>query len=44
MTVITEAEGLDNAAFRTAVQAQIRRDYPNWTSLIERIGQVQAAS
>jgi TRAP-type C4-dicarboxylate transport system substrate-binding protein len=44
MTVITEADGLDNAAFRTAVQAQIRRDYPNWTSLIERIGQVQAAS
>lgn len=44
MTVITEAEGLDNAAFRAAVQAQIRRDYPSWTPLIERIDQVQAAS
>ncbi|GIX10215.1 TRAP transporter substrate-binding protein [Elioraea sp.] len=44
MTVITEADGLDNAAFRRAVQAQIRRDYPAWTPLIERIGQVQAGS
>ena len=44
MTVITPAEGLDNDAFRNAVLAQIRRDYPAWTPLIERIGQVQAAS
>jgi tripartite ATP-independent transporter DctP family solute receptor len=44
MTVITPADGLDNEAFRTAVLAQIRRDYPSWTPLIERIGQVQAAS
>ena len=44
MTVITAAEGLDNEAFRTAVLTQIRRDYPAWTPLIERIGQVQAGS
>ncbi len=44
MTVITAAEGLDNEAFRTAVLAQIRRDYPAWTPLIERIGQVQTGS
>jgi tripartite ATP-independent transporter DctP family solute receptor len=44
MTVISTSDGLDNEAFRTAVMTQIRRDYPNWSSLIERIGQVQASS
>jgi tripartite ATP-independent transporter DctP family solute receptor len=44
MTVITAAEGLDNDAFRTAVMAQISRDYAAWTPLIQRIGQVQAGS
>lgn len=43
MTVITAADGLDNDAFRTAVLAQIRRDYPSWAPLIERIGAVQTS-
>ena len=40
MTVITEAEGLDKAAFRTAVQAQVKRDFPAWSPLIDRIGAI----
>jgi tripartite ATP-independent transporter DctP family solute receptor len=40
MTVIAEAEGLDNAAFRTAVQAQVKRDFPAWSPLIDRIGAI----
>lgn len=44
MTVITTSDGLDNDAFREAVLAQVRRDYPTWSPLIERIGAVQAAS
>ncbi len=44
MTVITAAEGLDSEAFRSAVQAQIRRDYPSWGPLMERIAAVQASS
>jgi TRAP-type C4-dicarboxylate transport system substrate-binding protein len=37
MTVIGEAEGLDLAAFRTPVQAQIAKDFPAFTPLIEQI-------
>lgn len=44
MTIIGPAEGLNNDAFRTAVTAQIRRDYPNWAPLMERIAAIQAAS
>lgn len=40
MTVLTEADGVDNAAFRTAVLAQVSRDFPAWTPLIERIGAI----
>lgn len=44
MTIIGPADGLNNDAFRTAVTAQIRRDYPNWAPLMERISAIQTAS
>ncbi len=41
MTVITEADGLDIAAFREKVGAQISQDFPNFTPLIEQIAAVK---
>jgi hypothetical protein len=41
MTIITEADGLDRAAFREKVSAQIARDFPNFTPLIEQIQAVK---
>jgi tripartite ATP-independent transporter DctP family solute receptor len=41
MTIITEADGLDRAAFREKVGAQIARDFPNFTPLIEQIQAVK---
>ena len=41
MTVITEADGLDIAAFREKVGAQIARDFPNFTPLIKQIQAVK---
>lgn len=35
MTFITEADGLDNAAFQTGVQAALAEAYPQWTNYIE---------
>jgi tripartite ATP-independent transporter DctP family solute receptor len=39
MTFVEAKDGLDIAAFRTAVLAQIGKDFPEWTDLI---GQIQA--
>ncbi|MFN7024292.1 MAG: TRAP transporter substrate-binding protein [Pseudorhizobium sp.] len=39
MTVITEADGLDIAAFRDKVSAQIKQDFPNFEELL---GQIEA--
>lgn len=39
MTVITEADGLDVAAFREKVSAQIKQDFPSFEQLI---GQIEA--
>jgi TRAP-type C4-dicarboxylate transport system substrate-binding protein len=44
MTVITEAEGLDIAAFRAPVLAQVQRDFPAWAPYIERIAAIPAQS
>jgi len=41
MTFITEADGLDLAAFRDKVSAQITQDFPNFTTLIEQIQAVE---
>ena len=41
MTVITEADGLDLAAFRTPVQAQIAKDFPSFAPLIAQIEAVK---
>jgi tripartite ATP-independent transporter DctP family solute receptor len=41
MTVITEADGLDIAAFREKVSAQIKQDFPNFEQLIAEISAVQ---
>ncbi len=41
MTVITEADGLDLAAFRTKVNAQIAQDFPSFGPLIEQIQAVK---
>jgi tripartite ATP-independent transporter DctP family solute receptor len=41
MTVITEADGLDIAAFREKVGAQIAQDFPDFTPLIAQIQAVQ---
>jgi tripartite ATP-independent transporter DctP family solute receptor len=37
MTVVTEADGLDVAAFRESVLAQINADFPNYQPYIEQI-------
>lgn len=41
MTFVTEADGLDLAAFRDGVSAQIAQDFPNFTTLIEQIQAVE---
>ncbi len=41
MTFVTEADGLDLAAFREGVSAQIAQDFPNFTTLIEQIQAVE---
>ena len=41
MTVITEADGLDVAAFREKVSAQIKQDFPNFEELISQIEAVK---
>jgi tripartite ATP-independent transporter DctP family solute receptor len=41
MTFITEADGLDIEAFRTAVDAQVAADFPSWAPYMERIRAVQ---
>lgn len=41
MTFVTEADGLDLAAFRDKVNAQIAQDFPNFTALIEQIAAVK---
>jgi len=41
MTIITEADGLDRVAFREKFSAQITRDFPNLTPLIEQIQAVK---
>ncbi len=41
MTIITEANGLNQAAFRTAVRAQGNQDFPAWAGLIARIGEIR---
>lgn len=41
MTIITEADGLDVAAFRTSVNKQIAQDFPNFTPLIEQIQAIE---
>lgn len=41
MTFITEAEGLDLAAFRDGVNKQIAQDFPNFTALIEQIAAIE---
>jgi TRAP-type C4-dicarboxylate transport system substrate-binding protein len=41
MTIITEANGLNQAAFRTAVLAQVNQDFPSWAGLITRIGEIR---
>ena len=41
MTVITEADGLDVAAFREKVSAQIKQDFPAFEPLIAQIEAVK---
>jgi TRAP-type C4-dicarboxylate transport system substrate-binding protein len=41
MTFIEAKDGLDVAAFRTAVLAQVNKDFPEWKTLIEQIQAVK---
>lgn len=41
MTFITTENGLDQAAFRSSVLAQVNRDFPSWAPIIERIGAIR---
>ena len=41
MTFVEEKDGLDLNAFRTAVLAQVNKDFPEWSSLIEQIRAVK---
>jgi tripartite ATP-independent transporter DctP family solute receptor len=41
MVFVEEKDGLDIAAFRTAVLAQVAKDFPDWTSHIEQIRAVK---
>lgn len=41
MTFITAENGLDQAAFRSSVLAQVNRDFPSWAPIIEKIGTIR---
>ncbi|HEX6980475.1 MAG TPA: TRAP transporter substrate-binding protein [Alphaproteobacteria bacterium] len=41
MTFITPETGLDMAAFKTSVMAQVKKDFPAWDSYIQKIEAVQ---
>jgi tripartite ATP-independent transporter DctP family solute receptor len=41
MTFITEKDGLNLGAFRQAVNAQVLKDFPEWTQLIQQIQAVK---
>src|SRR5215208_2802192 len=41
MVFVEEKDGLDIAAFRTAVLAQVAKDFPDWTSHIEQVRAVK---
>lgn len=41
MTIIEEKDGLDKKGIREAVQAQIRKDFPEWDHYIKRIQAVK---
>ncbi len=41
VTIIAEKDGLDMKAFRSAVGAQLAKDFPNWTGYIQRIQAIQ---
>lgn len=41
MVFVEEKDGLDLNAFRTAVLAQVNKDFPEWASLIEQIRAVK---
>lgn len=41
MIVITEDDGLDNEAFKKAVDAKIKEKFPNWTDWITRIQNIK---
>ena len=41
MVFVEEKDGLDIAAFRKAVLAQVNKDFPDWTSYIEQIRAVK---
>lgn len=41
MTVITEEDGLDLAAFRDSVHAQVNEDFPNFKPYVQKIAQIQ---
>lgn len=41
VTIIEEKDGLNLNAFRTAVNAQLQKDFPNWTGHIQKIQAIQ---
>lgn len=41
VTIISEKDGLDVAAFREAVSKQVREDFPNWADYIEEIQKIR---
>ncbi len=41
MTIIEEKDGLDKKAIREAVQAQVRKDFPEWDDYIKQIQAVR---
>lgn len=41
VTIIEAKDGLNLAAFRAAVNAQMQKDYPNWTAHIQKIQAIQ---
>jgi len=40
VTFVTEEDGLDRAAFRERVTAELHKDYPDWTEYLERLAVV----
>jgi hypothetical protein len=41
MTFIAEKDGLNLGAFRQSVNAQVLKDFPEWTQLIQQIQAVR---